>query len=150
MGGDEGDFVEFTKSILTSEMQSKRSIFDISVTSQKSSPFSRTAQNELAKELYSAGLFNPNNSVSALVCLNMMDFDGKEEVISKIIENSSNQNTINYLMQKVEKLTELVNRAYGTNVSDKPKSKNLLETITKTKKPSDYRLDAIRKNLPLR
>lgn len=146
MGGGEEDFAEFTKS----QMHGKRSIFDISVTSQKASPFSRTAQNELAKELYGAGLFNPNNSVSALVCLNMMDFDGKEEVISKIVENSSNQNTINYLTQKVEKLTELVNRAYGTDVSDKSKSKNLVESLTRTKTPADYRLDAVRKNLPSR
>ena len=147
-GGSVEDFVEFTKTMLASPLQSKRSVFDISVTSQKSSPFSRTAQNELAKELYAAGLFNPNNSVSALVCLGMMDFDGKEEVVSKLMENSNTQETLSYLNQKAEKLTELVNRAYGTDIS--PKSKNLLDSLTRTKTPADYRLDAARKNISLR
>jgi len=68
----------------------KKPIFDISVMSEKSNPFSTSAQNELAKELFNLGMFNPELSDQALVCLEMMQFDGKEAVIEKIKANSAN------------------------------------------------------------
>jgi len=64
-------------------------IFDIVVSSQKENPFSTSAQNELAKELYKLGMFNPALANQALVCLEMMNFDGKEKVMEKIRENAS-------------------------------------------------------------
>lgn len=67
----------------------RKPIFDISVTSQKSNPFSVTAQNELAKELYSLGLFNPDMAGEAVMCLEMMNFEGKEKIIEKIRSRSS-------------------------------------------------------------
>ena len=61
--------------------------FDIKISAQKASPYARITQNELAKELYSAGMFNPQLADQALICLGMMDFDGKDEVIQKINTN---------------------------------------------------------------
>lgn len=121
--GPDGEmgFVDFDKKMLIGSMEGKKSIFDISVVSQRSNPFSKTAQNELAKELYSAGLFNPNASVPALVCLEMMDFEGKNNIVSKIAENSELHRQYDMLSKRNAKLTELVNRAYGTSlVSDMP------------------------------
>lgn len=63
-------------------------IFDIEITAEKQSPFNRAAQNETAKELYSLGLFHPENSLPAMVCLQMMEFEGKEQVIANIQQNS--------------------------------------------------------------
>ena len=63
-------------------------IFDLQVTAEKKSPFSRAAQNEMAKELYSMGLFNPEVAEPALVCLDMMDFEGKDEIKKKVQDNS--------------------------------------------------------------
>jgi len=111
------DFVSLENSYFGSGWRDKKAVFDISVTSQKSSPFSRTAQNELAKELYAAGLFNPNASTSALVCLEMMDFDGKDSVISRVAENSTQARELADLRDKVSKLTELVDKAYGTSLA---------------------------------
>ncbi len=111
------DFVEFDKSLIGADLKEKRTIFDISVTSQRSSPFSKTAHNELAKELYAAGLFNPANSVPAQVCLDMMEFEGKSSVMAKIGENSLMQSEITALKEQNQKLTELVNKAYGTTLS---------------------------------
>ena len=56
------------------EIQPRTPIFDIKVRPQKASPFSRIAQNELAKELYGMGAFNPANSDQAYACVEMMDF----------------------------------------------------------------------------
>ena len=65
-----------------------RPIFDISVSAEKQSPFSRAAQNETAKELYGMGLFEPERAIPALVCLDMMDFDGKDKIRQQIQENA--------------------------------------------------------------
>ncbi len=111
------DFVEFDKTLIGADLKEKRTIFDISVTSQRSSPFSKTAHNELAKELYAAGLFNPANAVPAQVCLDMMEFEGKSEVMSKIGENSLMEREIIALKEQNQKLTELVNKAYGTSLT---------------------------------
>jgi len=111
------DFVEVDKSLFNIDLSEKRIVFDISVTSQKSSPFSKTAHNELAKELYAAGMFNPSNATSAMVCVEMMDFEGKNEIINKISENNLREKEYAALLEQNKKLTELVNRAYGTSLN---------------------------------
>ena len=66
------------------EIASRVPIFDIKVSSEKSSPFSKISQNELALQLYNAGMFNPELKTQALAALSMMDFEGKDEIISRI------------------------------------------------------------------
>jgi hypothetical protein len=64
-------------------------LFDIEVTAQKQSPYSKMAQNELALQFFGAGFFNPQIADQALACLDMMDFNGKEEDIDKIKMNGT-------------------------------------------------------------
>ena len=66
----------------------KRPMFDIQVSAEKQSPFSRAAQNETIKELYGMGLFAPENAVPALVCLDAMDFEGKDKIRQQVEQNS--------------------------------------------------------------
>ena len=63
-------------------------VFDISVRAQKNSPFARISQNELAKEFYQMGFFAPENAVQALSCMEMMDFEGKAQIMAKIRKNA--------------------------------------------------------------
>ena len=63
--------------------------FDIEVTAEKQSPYTKMAQNELALQFYSAGFFAPNNADAALACLDMMDFDHKDFVTQKIEQNQT-------------------------------------------------------------
>lgn len=81
----------------------RKPLFDIEISAEKQSPFSRAAQNETAKELYSMGMFNPQMAEQALVCLSMMDFEGKDEIEMKIQQNSimmqQFQAAMNILMQ---------------------------------------------------
>jgi len=155
----EYDFVSFDGEHIKNMFESTCAIFDVYVVSRKSSPFSKAAQNELAKELYGAGIFNPNASVPALTCLEMMDFEGKNAVISKVSENAKNQEILNTLKEQNAKLTELVNLAYGANLSsgftEEEKSKPS-SAIKISKKPQSNlrnsfmgaeRLKAIRKSL---
>ena len=64
-------------------------MFDIQVSAEKQSPFSRAAQNETIKEMYGMGLFAPENAVSALVCIDAMDFEGKDKIKQQIEQNST-------------------------------------------------------------
>lgn len=59
-------------------------VFDISVRAQKHSPFARISQNELAKEFYQMGFFDPARASEALACMEMMDFEGKGAVMERI------------------------------------------------------------------
>lgn len=64
-------------------------VFDVQVVAQKSSPFSTVVQNERAKELYAAGFFIPQNADQALMALEMMSFEGIDEVKQRISQNSA-------------------------------------------------------------
>ncbi len=63
--------------------------FDIKVSAQKANPYNKLSQNELALQFYKMGFFNPQNTTQTLACINMMDFDGKEEVIAMISQNGT-------------------------------------------------------------
>ena len=87
------EFVDYDNANIAAETSAdgvlkSKPIFDLQVTAEKKSPFSRAAQNEIAKELYSMGLFNPDMAEPALVCLDMMDFEGKDEIKKKVQDNS--------------------------------------------------------------
>ena len=87
------EFISYDNSSLLYEKESdlfgvvvggRKPIFDIKVSSEKSSPFTKISQNELALQLYNAGFFNREYREQALLALNMMDFEGKSEVISRV------------------------------------------------------------------
>lgn len=62
--------------------------FDIEVSAQKATAYSKMSQNELALQLYQAGVFNPQNSQPALALLQIMDFNHKQDVINVVNQNS--------------------------------------------------------------
>ena len=79
------------KTIKSGDNLYRKPVFDIAVKTQKKSPYTRLAQNELAKELFRLGFFNPENSACALAALEIMDFEGKRAVEEKIRELSQNE-----------------------------------------------------------
>ena len=80
-------FAEYNNANINRQ-SANRPIFDIAVKAQKKSPYSRLAQNEMAKELFRLGFFEPRNSFAALGALEIMDFDGKRAIEEKIRENA--------------------------------------------------------------
>lgn len=66
----------------------RRPVFDIQVKAEKQNPFSTMTQNETAVNLYQLGFFNPQMAGQALIALDMMNFEGKEEIIRKISEQA--------------------------------------------------------------
>ena len=80
-------------------------VFDIKVRASKANAFSRLSQNELAKEFYSAGFFNPQMSDQALACIEMMDFEGKDAVVRRIEQNGTMYQQLMQALQIIDQLT---------------------------------------------
>ena len=59
-------------------------VFDVTVTAQKHTAYTKLAQNELALQFFQLGFFRPEMETQALACLDMMDFDGKQQILQKI------------------------------------------------------------------
>ena len=70
------------------ELGCRLPLFDIEITAEKASPYSKMNQNELALQFYKAGFFDPLAANQALACLDMMDFDRKEFVTARVAENA--------------------------------------------------------------
>ena len=69
----------------------RKPVFDIVVSAQKQTEYTKLAQNELAMQFYNLGFFNPQLAPQAMTCLDMMDFDGKYELLQKIRANGDLQ-----------------------------------------------------------
>lgn len=93
-------------------------LFDIEVTAQKQSPYSKMSQNELALQFYSAGFFNPQMSDQALACLDMMDFDRKHFIMQKIAQNGTMYQQILMMQQQMLGLAQIVDKHEGTNLAE--------------------------------
>ena len=94
----ESEFVRFSGQVLRAqparvvggvELGSHEPVFDIVVSAEKKSTFSRLSQNETAKECYQLGFFAPANADAALAALEMMDFEGIEKVRQRVRQNGT-------------------------------------------------------------
>ena len=73
--------------------------FDIKVVPQRKSAYTKMANNDLALEFYGAGFFNPQQCDQALACLQMMDFDGREDLIRTIQRNGTMYEMLQNVLQ---------------------------------------------------
>lgn len=93
-------------------------LFDIEVSAQKQSPYSKMSQNELALQFYSAGFFNPQMADQATACLDMMDFDRKDFVMQKIVQNGGMYQQIQQMQGQMMLLARMVDSARGSNLAE--------------------------------
>lgn len=137
----------------------RKPMFDIEVTAQKSTPYNKLSQNELALQFYQYGFFAPQNADATLACLKMMDFDHKQDVIKMVNENGTMYDIIQQLQQQNQKLSVLCdlyvpgsnlsgsNTAYengnvGTQQSVSAPTKDNNETATQADKYREKAADA--------
>ena len=64
-------------------------VFDIKISAQKKNVYTKVSQNELALQFFNNGFFNPQLTDQALMTLEMMDFDGKDEIMQKVARNGT-------------------------------------------------------------
>jgi hypothetical protein len=96
-----------------SDMGYRLPLFDIEITAQKQSPYSKMSQNELALQFYQVGFFNPAMADQAMACIDMMDFDRKEFIMQKIAQNGG-------MFQQIQQLTMMVNQLLGIQPGQQP------------------------------
>ncbi len=100
------------------DMGERIPLFDIEVTAQKQSPYSKMSQNELALQFYNAGFFNPQMADQALTCLDMMDFDRKHFVMQKISQNGTMYQQMMAMQQQMMMLAQIVDQEKGGNITE--------------------------------
>ena len=120
-------YVEYSNAGITPQFQGiemsvdmgyRTPLFDIEITAQKQSPYSKMSQNELALQFYQAGFFNPQMADQALACLDMMDFDRKQFIMQKISQNGGMYQQMLMMQQQMLQLAQMVDQARGTNIAD--------------------------------
>ena len=94
----------------------RKPVFDIVVKPQKRSPYSKMAQNELAKELYQMGFFNPQMADQSLAALDLMDFDGIEGVRNKVQQGQTLWNQILMMQQEMQQMAAYISAMTGRDV----------------------------------
>ena len=120
-------FVEYSNAGISPQFQGiemgvdmgyRTPLFDIEITAQKQSPYSKMSQNELALQFFGAGFFNPQISDQALACLEMMDFDRKEFIMQKISQNGTLYQQLMMAQQTMLQLAQVVDQTQGTNMAE--------------------------------
>lgn len=91
--------------------------FDVDVTAEKASPYKKMEMNELALSFYTQGFFNPEMADQALACLEIMDFDHKDLVVSKIQQNQTLQVRLLQFEQLALQLAQQVNPALADQIA---------------------------------
>ena len=87
------------QSFLGKDMGMRKPVFDIRVTAQKKNVFTTVSQNELALQLFKLGFFHPQLTDQAIMCLGMMEFEGKEGIMQKISQNGLMWQKLQHYMQ---------------------------------------------------
>lgn len=98
--------------------------FDIKVDAQKKSAYSTMAQNELAMQFFQLGFFNPQLTDQTLMCMDMMEFDGKDALMQKVAQSGQ----MFQMLQLVEQYAVNLAAKYG----DQGALMQLQSIITKT------------------
>ena len=92
-------------------------LFDVEITAQKQSPYSKMSQNELALQFFGAGFFNPQIADQALACLDMMDFDRKHFIMQKIQQNGGMYQKLMQYMQMAMMLSQVAAPQYAQQIA---------------------------------
>ena len=93
------------------ETYERHPLFDLEITAEKNSSYSRLANNEMYLSFYNAGFFNAQRAQEVLACVQLMDFDGKEKLIRMLGQNmhteEEKESLCNALLQYANVIDEL-------------------------------------------
>lgn len=86
-------------------------VFDIKVSAQKKNVYTKVSQNELALQFFQHGFFNPQMTDQTLMCLEMMDFDGKDGIMQKVAQMGTMYQKLMQYMQLALTLAQVADPA---------------------------------------
>ena len=92
-------------------------VFDIKVSAQKKNVYTKVSQNELALQFFQMGFFNPQLTDQTLMCLDMMEFDGKDTIMQKVAQNGTMFQKLQQYMQIALTLAQAVDPAMAETIA---------------------------------
>lgn len=111
------DFITYTSAgiqpqqqmMMGQDMGFRLPVFDIKISAQKKNVYTKVAQNELALQFFQMGFFNPQMVDQSLMCLEIMDFDGKDIIMQKIAQMGTMQQKLVQYMQIALQMAQAIN-----------------------------------------
>ena len=92
-------------------------VFDIKVSAQKKNVYTKVSQNELALQFFQIGFFNPQMTDQTLMCLELMDFDGKDSIMQKVAQMGTMYQKLLQYMQLALTLAQAVDPMAAEQIS---------------------------------
>ena len=99
------------------DMGARLPIFDIKVSAQKKNVYTKVTQNELALQFFKMGFFNPQMTDQALMCLDLMEFDGRDGVMQKVAQNGTMFDKLMQYMQLSMMLAQMAAPQYVNQIA---------------------------------
>ena len=99
------------------DMGMRLPVFDIKVSAQTKNVYTKITQNELALQFFQMGFFNPQMTDQALMCLDIMDFDGKDGIMQKISQNGTMFDKLQQYMQLSLMLSQVAAPQYTEQIA---------------------------------
>ena len=85
--------------------------FDVSLSVQKSNPFTKEQQNQTILQLWGAGFFNPQAIELSTIALELMQFEGKDELVEQLRQFGTMQAQLQQLQAQNQQLQQQVQQA---------------------------------------
>ena len=97
--------------VMGNDMGMRLPVFDVEVSAQKMTAYTKIAQNEMALQMFQLGVLDPANSDRALTLLDIMDFNGKSLIEDKIRQNGTMYQELAYYKMISLELAQQTGRA---------------------------------------
>ena len=120
------DFISYTNARLKEQPQGndfgndmgfRLPVFDIKVSAQKQNVYTKVTQNELALQFFQLGFFNPQMTDQTLMCLDMMEFDGKDGIMQKVARNGTMHQKLLQYMQLALTFAQVADPAMAETIA---------------------------------
>lgn len=90
------------------DLGSRLPVFDLKIVPQRSNPFTKESQNEMVLNLFKLGMFNPELAPQTLAAIDIMDFDGKEQMRKRLTEETRVAGQLRALSEEVVALKQML------------------------------------------
>jgi hypothetical protein len=99
------------------DMGMRLPVFDVKISAQTKNVYTKVTQNELALQFFNLGFCNPQMTDQSLMCLDMMDFDGKDAIMQKISQNGTMFDKLQQYMQMSLTLAQVAAPQYVQQIA---------------------------------
>ena len=86
------------------DMGLRAPVFDVDVTVEKESPYTRMSNNELMIQLYQMGIFNPQMADQSIALLTCLDFDKRDQILQMVEKNSTMMQQLMMMAQMIDSM----------------------------------------------